>query len=142
MARALNISGSDKKMSWLISSLSRVVLCFYFICFVNKAGYSQECPPNIDFESGSLDNWMCYTGSVAAVNGNHVFNLFPSNGPSFNRHTIIQGKATRLILMADSRQRHQTAAVIPSGWVMMKPVVRERGSPISLQYLPTKIFIH
>ena len=88
MARALNISGSDKKMSWLISSLSRVVLCFYLICLVNKAGYSQECPPNIDFESGSLDNWMCYTGSVAAVNGNHVFNLFPSNGPSFNRHTI------------------------------------------------------
>jgi hypothetical protein len=50
--------------------------------------YAQDCPPNIDFETGSFSGWTCYTGSVAAVNGANVFSISPSGGPVQDRHTM------------------------------------------------------
>ena len=64
-------------------------LCFWVFsllpgCF---AAFSQPCPVNIDFESGTFAGWTCYTGSPMAVNGQNVISLSPS-GPVTGRHTI------------------------------------------------------
>lgn len=48
---------------------------------------AQECPPNIDFETGTFDGWTCYTGTTAAVDNSNVISLNVS-GPVFNRHTM------------------------------------------------------
>jgi gliding motility-associated-like protein len=52
------------------------------------AGHAQDCPTNIDFESGTFDGWTCYTGSVAASGGQNIITLF-QGGPESNRHTIM-----------------------------------------------------
>ena len=49
---------------------------------------AQNCPPNIDFETGTFAGWTCYIGSSAAVNGQNVISLYPSGGPVPNRHTM------------------------------------------------------
>jgi gliding motility-associated-like protein len=60
-------------------------------CLFLFAGYfsanSQSCPANIDFESGTFDNWTCYTGNVTG-NGVNVISLTPSGGPVGGRHTM------------------------------------------------------
>jgi gliding motility-associated-like protein len=52
-------------------------------CFSN----AQNCPPNIDFETGTFSGWTCYVGSVAAVGSQNVISISPS-GPVPNRHTM------------------------------------------------------
>jgi gliding motility-associated-like protein len=49
---------------------------------------AQDCPPNIDFETGTFDSWTCYTGSVSANGGQNTISLFPTGGPVFNQHTM------------------------------------------------------
>ncbi len=49
---------------------------------------AQNCPSNIDFEDGTFNGWTCYTGGVAAVNGQNVISLSPS-GPLDGRHTMM-----------------------------------------------------
>ena len=49
---------------------------------------AQNCPPNIDFETGTFSGWTCYIGSAAAVNGQNVISLYPSGGPIPDRHTM------------------------------------------------------
>ena len=49
---------------------------------------AQSCPPNIDFEEGTFNGWVCYTGGVAAVGGQNVITLSPS-GPMGDRHTMM-----------------------------------------------------
>lgn len=49
---------------------------------------AQNCPPNIDFETGTFDRWTCYIGTAAAVNGQNVLSLFDAGGPVFDRHTM------------------------------------------------------
>ena len=65
------------------------------IILSSVAGYGQNCPVNIDFESGSFDGWKCYTGSANASAGQNYLNLIES-GPMFNRHTLIQGNSSDL----------------------------------------------
>lgn len=60
-----------------------LLLCALFFQLVSIA----QCPPNIDFESGSFDRWTCYTGYTAAVNGQNEINLSIS-GPTTDRHTM------------------------------------------------------
>ena len=69
--------------------LSGLRLCFwgFFLLPGSLAAYSQPCPANIDFESGTFNGWTCYTGSPMAVNGQNVISLSP-NGPVAGRHTI------------------------------------------------------
>jgi gliding motility-associated-like protein len=64
-----------------------LVLCILH-CFITIAAISQ-CPANLDFESGTLDNWQCKTGS-ATSNGidSNFITLFDSR-PQFSRHEII-----------------------------------------------------
>ncbi|MBD0294452.1 MAG: hypothetical protein ICV84_04495, partial [Flavisolibacter sp.] len=57
---------------------------------------AQNCPPNIDFESGTFDGWTCYTGSAAEMNGTNVISLSYS-GPVPGRHTMFtRSAATQL----------------------------------------------
>lgn len=51
--------------------------------FVN----AQDCPANIDFETGTFAGWTCYTGFVTG-NGQNVINLTPSTGPVPGRQTM------------------------------------------------------
>ena len=87
---------SDIKRSCTFPRLAQVFFIFVISSFIKTGVNAQECPPNIDFESGTLDNWSCYTGSVAAINGNHVYSLFPSNGPVSNQHTINSRQSNQL----------------------------------------------
>jgi gliding motility-associated-like protein len=63
-------------------SVSLVLCPGYF--FVN----AQNCPPNIDFETGTFSGWTCYIGSSAAVNSQNVISLSPVGGPIPDRHTM------------------------------------------------------
>jgi len=56
---------------------------------VQLAIHAQTCPPNIDFEKGTLEGWRCYTGSVLDQGGVNVFDLTETPGPVDGRHTII-----------------------------------------------------
>jgi len=65
------------------------------ICFIGPlSAQPPGCPPNIDFESGTFDNWNCYIGSVAAVNGQNVMTLNPVTGAVFNRQTMIANQGS------------------------------------------------
>jgi gliding motility-associated-like protein len=54
-------------------------------CFIAAA---QDCPPNIDFESGTFNGWTCFTGSSGEVNGVNTITLRNSGGAVNNRHTM------------------------------------------------------
>ena len=60
-----------------------LLLCMLLI----QINATAQCPPNIDFESGTFDGWTCYTGYTAAVNGTNEINLSVS-GPTLDRHTM------------------------------------------------------
>lgn len=62
--------------------LSALIVC---PCFFSAR--AQDCPPNIDFETGTFNGWTCYTGFVTG-NGSNVINLANSNGPQPERHTM------------------------------------------------------
>lgn len=67
---------------------------FNLILYLNHfAVIAQTCPPNIDFESATFDNWKCYTGYVDAAGGRNSISLFPSGGPAFNYHTMYAATA-------------------------------------------------
>lgn len=59
-----------------------------FLCAADIVVKAQNCPPNIDFESGGFSGWTCYTGSVASVDSTNVITFNSSGGPVFNRHTM------------------------------------------------------
>ncbi len=50
--------------------------------------YAQQCPANIDFETGTFNGWICYEGSPSAVNGNNVISLSEISQPVPGRHTM------------------------------------------------------
>ena len=72
----------------LCSNSFRWLLCCVG-CFVHVASSAQSCPPNIDFEKGTLEGWRYYTGSVLDQGGVNVFDLTESPFPVEGRHTIV-----------------------------------------------------
>jgi len=54
-------------------------------CFVSAEA---QCPPNIDYETGTLNYWNCFTGTCCPIN------TATSTAPVFGRHTIVSGGAT------------------------------------------------
>lgn len=60
-------------------------LAFFLTCIQITA--KGQCPPNIDFESGSFAGWTCYTGFTTALNLDNQINLSPS-GATPERHTM------------------------------------------------------
>jgi gliding motility-associated-like protein len=61
--------------------LAGSVLCTGF------RGKAQDCPPNIDFETGTFAGWTCYTGFVTG-NGVNIITLTPTAGPIAERQTM------------------------------------------------------
>ncbi len=76
-------------------SIGRTVNAFFIklatLLIASSGSYcfAQNCPPNIDFEDGSFNNWTCYTGNVSAAGGVNTINLLASSGPVAGRHTMI-----------------------------------------------------
>lgn len=57
------------------------------VCLYSFVANAQNCPPNIDFETGTFNGWTCHTGSTAAVGTQNVITLYAS-GPVTGRHTM------------------------------------------------------
>lgn len=67
--------------------MERKYFAWLILCIlIASQTYSQQCPPNIGFETGTLDNWQCFAG---VINRDGSLNLSPT-GPVTDRHTIIQ----------------------------------------------------
>jgi gliding motility-associated-like protein len=66
----------------------RYLFTALLFCLSFTSGYSQVCPTNIDFETGTFNGWTCYTGGVVAASGQNVISLF-AGGPVPDRHTMI-----------------------------------------------------
>jgi len=67
---------------------AQFLMPFTFVCLFSFQSYSQICPPNIDFETGTFANWTCYTGNVSAGGGVNTMYLTQSGGPVPNQHTM------------------------------------------------------
>ena len=67
--------------------LKQSVHCTLFILLSKLCLAQGSCPPNLDFESGSLQHWECFTGGVVLSGGQNTMSLFPSS-PVANRHTV------------------------------------------------------
>jgi gliding motility-associated-like protein len=79
---------ADNKSYNTIWKLVPATWIFFLLVFSIKA-QAQDCPPNIDFETGSFNRWTCYTGNTVALNNQfNAINLFPSGGPRANYHTM------------------------------------------------------
>jgi gliding motility-associated-like protein len=61
-----------------------VFLCMFF----SQIKISAQCPPNIDFETGTFNGWTAYTGYTAAVNNTNEINLSVSAPVLGDRHTM------------------------------------------------------
>ena len=70
-----------------IRSLYRVAATALLVCCSCITAYTQDCPNNIDFETGTFDGWVCYTGTCASVNDQNIISINPGS-PAFNRHTM------------------------------------------------------
>lgn len=81
-------SGS-RNSKWLYSSNNHTQYVYFLVvfCFLSLVSTSQ-CPPNIDFETGTFNNWTCYTGNVSAAGGQNTIYLNQSGGPVPNQHTM------------------------------------------------------
>lgn len=67
----------------------RAVTCIIILlCLLTNAYSQSSCPPNLDFESGTFDNWQCFTGTTDTLGGKNRMNLTPS-APVQGRHEII-----------------------------------------------------
>ena len=67
-----------------------IVMLIFLPVSIIKA---QDCPSNIDFESGTFSNWICLTGNVTALGSKNIISLNPNTSPVTNRHTIISKAA-------------------------------------------------
>jgi len=66
--------------------ISSLIFCLIICATFNSQ--AQNCPPNIDFESGTFNGWVCYTGSAASVGGTNIITFNYSGGPVSNRQTM------------------------------------------------------
>jgi gliding motility-associated-like protein len=57
---------------------------------VSSQAIGQSCPPNIDFEKGTLDGWRYFIGNVLDQGGFNVFNLSEVSAPVDNRHAVMR----------------------------------------------------
>lgn len=64
----------------------QLLAAFICTCCFNYS-LAQNCPANIDFESGTFDKWTCYTGYTSAVGEENLISLTAS-GPVTDKHTM------------------------------------------------------
>ncbi len=79
-----------QKQCFYIQYCKAFLICFIFVLLFlqNTKVIAQNCPTNIDFESGNFEQWTCLTGSVSQGGGVNTIFLNPSGGPIGDRHTI------------------------------------------------------
>lgn len=58
-------------------------ICIFFL--VQSFKTTAQCPPNIDFEEGTFNNWQCWTGNLVSPSQYTIFPSLPVPG----RHEII-----------------------------------------------------
>ena len=80
--------GNDIRKEFPFHSYAHFLLPVIFSCLVSLQSFSQVCPPNIDFETGTFNNWTCYVGNVSAAGGVNNIMLTQSGGPVANQHTM------------------------------------------------------
>lgn len=70
------------------------IFIFFFILVTAKVkGQGSGCPENIGFETGTLQNWQCYIGSIDRLSG--ALTVAPS-APVPGRHTVLKYAANQL----------------------------------------------
>ena len=79
-------------------NLNCLASIFMFGMFSLLSGFfssiaAQNCPPNIDFETGSFSGWTCYTGTTAAIGNSNSISIVNSGNPIYNRHTMYSSKS-------------------------------------------------
>jgi len=67
------------------------------LCSGVSTANAQDCPENIDFETGTFANWNCYVGNVSVQGGQNSINLVNSNGPVPNRHTMYNSNSAGIM---------------------------------------------
>jgi gliding motility-associated-like protein len=63
------------------------ILCFLALFHVVAA--LGQCPANVDFETGTLDNWQCKIGIATSNGRDSNFIILSDSGPVAGRHEII-----------------------------------------------------
>jgi gliding motility-associated-like protein len=76
-----------KNKRHLIRCSSKQGLAILYSCLCCQLLVAQNCPPNIDFETGTFNGWTCYLGKTEAVNGENIITISPS-APTPNRQTM------------------------------------------------------
>src|SRR5690348_2081741 len=87
----------------------RSLLIFLFVSAAGSTKLFAQCPPNIDFEEGTFNNWQCASGNFNGVitlspttptpgrhdmlnnppgNGLDTYGRFPKNCPNGSGHSI------------------------------------------------------
>src|SRR5436190_1657583 len=62
-----------------------VLFLFLITLWSYNSSFAQSCPPNIDFETGTLNNWFYYTGTCCPI-------VTPfGTAPVPGRHTLTSG---------------------------------------------------
>jgi gliding motility-associated-like protein len=59
-----------------------------FLCLAYFVAKAQNCPANIDFETGDFTGWTCYTGTTYSQNGQNVITFSYTGGPVYNQQTM------------------------------------------------------
>jgi gliding motility-associated-like protein len=74
---------------------SRYILNYLLATVTGVTLYCQNslCPPNIDFENGSLDNWECKTGRVESIAGVNTVTWMNNGVNPLNHHIIPRATA-------------------------------------------------
>ena len=84
----MHLKSPDIKKKTFSRFRIRFLLPLFASCFCCLSSIAQECPYNLDFETGGFDNWRCWSGSVAEINGVNSISLYNTTGPVFNQHTM------------------------------------------------------
>ncbi|WP_205513416.1 gliding motility-associated C-terminal domain-containing protein [Longitalea arenae] len=59
-----------------------------------EAPLAGECPANIDFEAGSLNNWKCFTGKTSVERNDNAISVIPSASITGRHSLYAKGAAT------------------------------------------------
>lgn len=78
-------SEKKKLFRFCLKTFHTILFTILISCF----SQAQNCPANIDFESGSFAGWTCYTGTTIASGDFNIISIANSGGPVPNRHTMI-----------------------------------------------------
>src|SRR4029079_15112307 len=83
----VHLPGENDKKAVPFCLHAQFLLLLLLTTLISFRSFSQ-CPPNIDFEMGTFENWTCYTGNVSAAGGVNTIFLSSSGAPVPNHHTM------------------------------------------------------